>query len=52
MKLVIQKRTYAIIAVLLLIAAMSIAATKPEEPEQSIEAFGVEYEMPDFSQEI
>ena len=52
MKLVIQKRTYAIIAVLLLIAAMSLAATKPEDEGKIVEAFAVDYEMSSFTQEV
>jgi len=52
MRFRIQKKTYVIIAVLLFVAAISIAATKPEESEQSIDAFAVDYEMPDFNQKV
>lgn len=51
MKIFLRKRTYVIIAVLLLVAAMSIAATKPEE-EQITEAFELDYEMEEFNMEV
>ena len=52
MKFVLQKRTYLIIAILLFFAAVSIASTKPEEEEQAINAFTVDYEMSLYSENI
>ena len=49
---IIQKKTYVIIAVLLFIAAVSIASTKPEESKLSIEAFATEYELPMYMENI
>jgi len=49
MKIILQKKTYLIIAVLLLLAAISLASTKPDDEEidnvEAVQSYNVSFEI-------